>query len=117
MNMGKNEIYNSNMKCIFESNPYLWETLQEQEEAEYDVFLDTSISGEKIVGINSNGKDWYFNSRYSAEKAAEVWTEGTEVQNYEAVIIVFGFSNGMYLKKLIENIRIILLLLMNRAWH
>lgn len=102
MNMGKNEIYNSNMKCIFESNPYLWETLQEQEEAEYDVFLDTSISGEKIVGINSNGKDWYFNSRYSAEKAAEVWAEGTEVQNYEAVIIVFGFSNGMYLKKLIE---------------
>lgn len=102
MNMGKNEIYNSNMKYIFESNPYLWETLQEQEETEYDVFLDTSISGEKIVGINSNGKDWYFNSRYTAEKAAEVWTEGTEVQNYEAVIIVFGFSNGMYLKKLIE---------------
>lgn len=102
MNMGKNEIYNSNMKYIFESNPYLWETLQEQEETEYDVFLDTSISGEKIVGINSNGKDWYFNSRYSAEKAAEVWAEGTEVQNYEAVIIVFGFSNGMYLKKLIE---------------
>lgn len=100
--MRKNEIYNSNMKYIFESNPYLWETLQEQEEAEYDVFLDTSISGEKIVGINSNGKDWYFNSRYSAEKAAEVWAEGTEVQNYEAVIIVFGFSNGMYLKKLIE---------------
>lgn len=100
--MGKNEIYNSNMKYIFESNPYLWETLQEQEETEYDVFLDTSISGEKIVGINSNGKDWYFNSRYSAEKAAEVWAEGTEVQNYEAVIIVFGFSNGMYLKKLIE---------------
>lgn len=100
--MGKNEIYNSNMKYIFESNPYLWETLQEQEETEYDVFLDTSISGEKIVGINSNGKDWYFNSRYTAEKAAEVWTEGTEVQNYEAVIIVFGFSNGMYLKKLIE---------------
>lgn len=102
MNMGKNEIYNSNMKYIFESNPYLWETLQEQEEAEYDVFLDTSISGEKIVGINSNGKDWYFNSRYSAEKAAEVWAEGNEVQNYEAVIIVFGFSNGIYLKKLIE---------------
>ena len=102
MNMEKNEIYNSNMKYIFESNPYLWETLQEQEEAEYDVFMDTSLSGEKIVGINSNGKDWYFNSRYTAEKAAEVWTEGTEVQNYEAVIIVFGFSNGMYLKKLIE---------------
>lgn len=102
MNMEKNEIYNKNMKCILESNPYLWETLQEQEESEYDVFVDTSISGEKIVGINSNGKDWYFNSRYTAEKAAEVWTEGTEVQNYEAVIIVFGFSNGMYLKKLIE---------------
>lgn len=101
MNMEKNEIYNSNMKYIFESNPYLWETLQEQED-EYDVFMDISLSGEKIVGINSNGKDWYFNSRYTAEKAAEVWTEGTEVQNYEAVIIVFGFSNGMYLKKLIE---------------
>lgn len=99
--MEKNEIYNSNMKYIFESNPYLWETLQEQED-EYDVFMDISLSGEKIVGINSNGKDWYFNSRYTAEKAAEVWTEGTEVQNYEAVIIVFGFSNGMYLKKLIE---------------
>lgn len=102
MNMEKNEIYNRNMKCILESNPYLWETLQEQEESEYDVFVDTSISGEKIVGINLNGKDWYFNSRYSAEKAAEVWAEGTEVQNYEAVIIVFGFSNGMYLKKIIE---------------
>lgn len=102
MNMEKNEIYNSNMKCILESNPYLWETLQEQEESEYDVFVDTSISGEKIVGINLNGKDWYFNSRYSAEKAAKVWTEGNEVQNYEAVIVVFGFSNGMYLKKLIE---------------
>lgn len=100
--MEKNEIYNRNMKCILESNPYLWETLQEQEESEYDVFVDTSISGEKIVGINLNGKDWYFNSRYSAEKAAEVWAEGTEVQNYEAVIIVFGFSNGMYLKKIIE---------------
>ena len=102
MNMEKNEIYNSNMKCILESNPYLWETLQEQEESEYDVFVDTSISGEKIVGINLKGKDWYFNSRYSAEKAAKVWTEGNEVQNYEAVIVVFGFSNGMYLKKLIE---------------
>ena len=58
MNMEKNEIYNKNMKCILESNPYLWETLQEQEESEYDVFVDTSISGEKIVGINLNGKDW-----------------------------------------------------------
>lgn len=102
MNMEKNEIYNSNMKCILESNPYLWETLQEQEESEYDVFVDTSISGEKIVGINLNGKDWYFNSRYSAEEVAKVWTEGNEVQNYESVIVVFGFSNGMYLKKLIE---------------
>lgn len=100
--MEKNEIYNKNMKCILESNPYLWETLQEQEESEYDVFVDTSISGEKIVGINLNGKDWYFNSRYSAEEAAKVWTEGNEVQNYESVIVVFGFSNGMYLKKLIE---------------
>lgn len=102
MNMEKNEIYNKNMKCILESNPYLWETLQEQEESEYDVFVDTSISGEKIVGINLNGKDWYFNSRYSAEEVAKVWTEGNEVQNYESVIVVFGFSNGMYLKKLIE---------------
>lgn len=100
--MEKNEIYNKNMKCILESNPYLWETLQEQEESEYDVFVDTSISGEKIVGINLNGKDWYFNSRYSAEEVAKVWTEGNEVQNYESVIVVFGFSNGMYLKKLIE---------------
>ena len=71
MNMEKNEIYNKNMKCILESNPYLWETLQEQEESEYDVFVDTSISGEKIVGINLNGKDWYFNSRYSAEERAK----------------------------------------------
>lgn len=100
--MGENRIYKQNMECIKESNPYLWETLLEPEKSEYQAFVDISQNGEKIVGLKKNGRDWYLNSRYSAAEAAEAWVEGSTVQNYESVIIVFGFSNGIYLKKLIE---------------
>ena len=77
--MEDNKIYQDNMECIKESNPYLWETLLELETTESEAFVDFSMNGEKIVGIVSQGRDWYFN-----------------------VIIAFGFSNGMYVKELIE---------------
>lgn len=100
--MEDNKIYQDNMECIKESNPYLWETLLELETTESEAFVDFSMNGEKIVGIVSQGRDWYFNSRYDAKEAAKVWAEGGTVQNYESVIIAFGFSNGMYVKELIE---------------
>ncbi len=100
--MEDNKIYQDNMECIRESNPYLWETLLELETTESEAFMDFSMNGEKIVGIVSQGRDWYFNSRYDAKEAVKVWAEGGTVQNYESVIIAFGFSNGMYVKELIE---------------
>lgn len=100
--MEENKVYQKNMACIRESNPYLWETLLEPEESAYEVFSDISVTGEKIVGITADGKEWYFNSRYAPEEAVNVWAESVTVQNYESILIVFGFSNGMYLRKLIE---------------
>ena len=100
--MEDNKIYQENMECIKDSNPYLLETLLEAEDDGCEAFVDASMNGERIVGIVSQGRDWYFNSRYDAKEAAKVWTEGANVQNYESIIIVFGFSNGMYVRELIK---------------
>ena len=43
--MEDNKIYQDNMECIKESNPYLWETLLELETTESEAFVDFSMNG------------------------------------------------------------------------
>lgn len=93
-------IYKNNIEAIKEGNPYLWEILEEDVEYREQVYVDKSIKDEDIVAYIKDGELWYLNSRYDAGMAAKEWAESFGTLNYVAIIMVFGFANGMYLQQL-----------------
>ena len=67
------------------------------------VLEDISASGEQILAIKEEEAIWYLQSRYNAERAASQWAEQLKerVKN-NSVIIVFGFGDGSYVRKLLQ---------------
>lgn len=93
-------IYKNNIEAIKKSNPYLWEILEEDVECREQVLIDKSVKEEDIVAYIKDEELWYLNSRYEADMAAEKWAESFGILNYVAIVMVFGFANGMYLQQL-----------------
>lgn len=96
------EIYENNIECIKKTNCLLWENIKENIEYKEQVYIDTSVKSELIVAIEKENYIWYLNSRYDAQWAVCVWAGEKKEIVYSAPIIVFGFGNGFYVRKLRE---------------
>ena len=95
-----NTIYENNIEVLKQANPYLWDDVKERIEYREQVYFDQSVKGEDIIAVIKNEGEWYLNSRYDADMAAEKWAESFGKLTYAAILVIFGFGNGMYIKEL-----------------
>lgn len=100
--MGNKEgtLYKKNIDAIVQNNMYLQEIVEKKTDYEEKAYMDKSMQGEDIVAVEKEGIIWYLNSRYDAEKAAEIWVEDIGDLTYVAIVFVFGIGNGIYLRQL-----------------
>ena len=76
---------------------------QNKGKGEVTVLEDVSLQGETILAVEKEGELWYLQSRYDAEKAAAEWSEQVKENiSSSSVIIVFGFGDGSYIRKLLS---------------
>lgn len=98
-------ILNKNLKAMQKRYPEMAQYIRKYIDAEQGTsyaFIDKSVNEEIIAGVRTNGRDWYFNSRYNAQLAAKVWADQYRDVNFQAVFILLGFANGMYIRKLLN---------------
>lgn len=63
---------------------------------------DMSAKEEQILALQKGADIWYLQSRYDAERAAGQWAEQIkETVSSNSVIVVFGFGDGSYIRKLL----------------
>lgn len=103
------KILEINVASMAQNKPYLINMMDRLKEEEYryqgiitDVFTAQSMAGERIIGVVSDGRDWYLNSRYHDEKAIEIWVQACREKDYYGVIVLVGMANLAYVRKFRE---------------
>lgn len=67
------------------------------------VIEDSSAKEERIFAVEKDEKLWYLNSRYDANRAAQMWATQMDGQLTDySVVIVFGLGDGSHIQKLLE---------------
>ncbi len=69
-----------------------------------EINLTVTADSNKTMLIKRAGKKYRMNSIYNAEYEAETWVTGQDFKAINKVIVVFGFGNGLYIKKILEKI-------------
>ncbi len=107
MQMDEVTILEQNLQCMLNHKPYLLNLIDTLENEKYiyeniitDTFLDMSVKGELILGITMGNRDWYLNSRYDADAAAEEWIKTCKIHEYYGVVSVLGMANLCYIRAL-----------------
>lgn len=68
-----------------------------------EVIEDLSSKDERILAIRRNEDYCYLNSRYDADRAAEVWAQQFADQlSMNSIVIVFGLGDGTHIQKLLQ---------------
>ncbi len=107
-----NEIFEKNLDAIEKKLPgwraYIeekkYELAKEDGEPPYiehvEVKTETAYNGEKISRVYYEGKSYYLAGKYGPSQYAKYQAQNVEDQGYGSVILVFGFSDGRFLKEL-----------------
>lgn len=102
--------YKKNIGIIQLKRPRLFEMFKmDKEIKKYSITSDIESieakDGTKIPIIKYNGESYRLNSIYSPIKEAERWVTQYDFNNHKSIISLFGFGNGVLVRKLIENLR------------
>ena len=92
---------------IDKQNVINWKTFddayEDRKQSDVGVLEDISNCEEKIQVVKTDKKLWYLQSRYNAAKAAaDLAKQFENINNPNAVMIIFGLGNGEHIFKLIE---------------
>lgn len=108
-------IWKKNKKILEERNSLLAEKLEELQSGEtlsvtsekgYERMITAGVSvveGRNVLYVETNGKTYQFDSLYNSEQLMDLWIHGIPKLNLNAKIFLFGFGNGMYVRKLLAS--------------
>lgn len=102
-----NEIERRSIRAVLESQTMVTEqdfenAYQNRGSEKIVVLEDISVKEEQILALKKGEGVWYLQSRYDAERAAGQWAEQIkENVSSNSVIVVFGFGDGSYIRKLL----------------
>lgn len=106
------ELYNKNMEIIKEYRKDLYDSLfdelksktfdEEQIKEIISIKTREEISSIEILLDETN---YRLNSIYCPVKEANIWADSLELNGIGKVISVFGFGNGLYIRKLLDKIQ------------
>lgn len=98
------QIYENNIKKLRDKYP-AWANIIEKttrKKRGFDVIAEESLSGDTILKVRQNGRVYYLNGKYAPSAPVERWLEQQEkIEDYAPIIIV-GISNGVHLRRIME---------------
>lgn len=96
-------IYEKNTKILKEIYPHIADYMEEHRETEFDYRAGVSAVADKLVlYIEREGAICQFDTLYDSDKVVDIWYQSLPKINLNAKIIIYGFGNGMYIKKLLK---------------
>ncbi len=76
--------------------------IDDDKEVGGNCFVTKDLKGNELIGVKCHGRDWYMGSRYDNQYFVNKWVEDVVVNNYNAIIFVFGLGEPECIRKLIE---------------
>lgn len=100
-------IYEKNMEALKEKYSVIYEVLKDiREDGLSDiVYIEDARKGGQVVVYNDNGKSIYLNSKYDPENEASKYMANTFEMKNNALLIMYGLSNGYYVKEHIKHVK------------
>lgn len=98
-------LYEKNMQELKNKYPMIYNTIKDAcaEESTDIVHIETARNGGSVIVYNDNGKIVFLNSKYDPEnEAAKYMSETFEMSN-DAVLMMYGLSNGYYIKEYMKH--------------
>lgn len=98
-------LYEKNIQELKSKYPIIYDAIKSvgTEDVSDIAHIEDARKGGQVVVYHDNGKDVYLNSKYDPEnEAAKYMAETFEMQD-EAILIMFGLSNGYYVKEHIKH--------------
>ncbi|WP_313131390.1 motility associated factor glycosyltransferase family protein [Anaerocolumna sp.] len=99
--------YEKNIECIKKNRRYMYSCLKDMdtattfEQAE-DVNSVITRDGEQAVIVKYKGTEYRLNSLYRPIEEANRWAEQFSFNNYNNIISMFGFGNGIFARAIIK---------------
>lgn len=100
-------LYEKNMQELKIKYPIIYNAVKDActDEPSDIVHIETARNGGSAIVYNDNGKDVFLNSKYDpGNEAAKYMEETFEMQN-EAVLLMFGLSNGYYIREHMKHVK------------
>ncbi|MCM1256271.1 MAG: DUF115 domain-containing protein [Roseburia sp.] len=99
-------VYEKNMEAMGKKYP-VWEKIVREnarKKRNFQVDIEQSYTGEDIMKVIDHGKTYYLNGKYAPSAAVERWMEEQGSIDAFATIIIIGISNGVHIKKIMDNV-------------
>lgn len=101
------EYYSNNLTVLKEKNIHLYHCMLEVENELKDKEEEQFCIGEardrsNILGLKRGERMFWLDSQYSPAHEAEMWAKGFAWKGYENIVLMFGFSNGTYIRELVN---------------
>ncbi|SEM24465.1 Uncharacterized conserved protein [Butyrivibrio sp. ob235] len=90
---------------LFETRYGVMPVIGAEEDKQYRI--ETASNGEAVLyvkGVGGSG-DFRLNSSYSPSYEADIWADGRKKASRRTIVIVCGFSTGVYIKALLKKMR------------
>lgn len=99
-------VYTKNMEALEKKYP-VWAKIlrtRRRKKTNFDVIVEQSYTGETIFKINDHGKKLYLNGKYAPSATVDEWFMQQGAIDKFATIIIIGISNGVHIKKIMEQV-------------
>lgn len=90
-----------NMAVIKERYPHITESILGEKEPTLEIGIDTTY-GKKVLYAVKQGETFQLDTLYDTDELMKLWYENLPKIYYRTKILLFGFGNGMFVRKLLH---------------
>lgn len=100
-----NEIYEKNLQALEKKDKRLKKNVEnENNKEDLHIIVDVAVfEDRKVLYVEKDGKQYQLDSLYDSEYVLDTWIEENQNKNYIKKYCMFGFGNGMYVRKILQD--------------
>lgn len=95
--------YEKNIEALSSARPFIYDKLKNYKKIEDNILCGDALDGEKFLAMNEKEKVIPLNSIYHPTHEAERYVKQFEELSTETILFLYGFSNGLVCRKVLEN--------------
>ena len=101
----KNEIYEKNLQALEKRDEKLKRNVEDDKNREdLNLLVDVAVlEDRKVLYVEKEGVQYQLDSLYDSAYIVDTWMEKVQNQNYIKKYCIFGFGNGMYVKRILQD--------------